>query len=177
MQKDIILVDEEDNVIGSSHKLKVHQEGKLHRAFSIFIFNSKNELLLQKRADTKYHSASLWSNTCCSHPKPEEKLMAAAHRRLKEEMGFDCKLSKISHLLYKTTLSNDLIEYEFDHLLIGHFDGIPAINTEEVSDCKWISIASIVKEINSNKDQYTYWFKISLEHLLKHDLIQSYLHS
>src|ERR1700733_6898427 len=109
--EEVTLVDENDSVVGSEHKLRAHIDGKLHRAFSIFVFNSKHELLLQKRASTKYHSAGLWSNTCCGHPRPGESIQPAAHRRLREEMGFGCDLQEVFKFLYKAKLENELIEH------------------------------------------------------------------
>lgn len=159
MPDKIILVDEKDREIGTEFKMKAHREGKLHRAFSIFIFDSQKNLLLQKRAAKKYHSGGLWSNTCCSHPRAGETLDEAAHRRLKEEMGFDCVLQKISSFIYKVNLGGGLTEYEFDYVLLGSFDGKPKINTEEVEDFKWVSLEFLSRDIKNNPDKYTYWLK------------------
>jgi len=123
----VVLVDENDNEIGVEEKINAHRKGLLHRAFSIFVFNSKNELLLQKRAADKYHSGGLWSNTCCSHPRPGENLKDAAHRRLQEEMGFDCSLREVFSFLYKKSFDNGLTEHELDHVFFGKFDGIPKL--------------------------------------------------
>lgn len=155
----IILVDEQDNKIGIEEKLKVHQKGLLHRAFSIFVFNSKGDILIQKRADLKYHSAGLWSNTCDGHPKQKEKLSKATHRRLKEEMGFDCKLKKLYSFHYQAVLNNDLIENEIDYIFVGKYDGKISINKNEVSDYKWISLQKLKKDIFNNPNKYTIWFK------------------
>ncbi len=155
----IIIVDKKDKEIGTEFKIKVHKEGKLHRGFSIFIFNSKGNLLLQKRSPKKYHSGGLWTNTCCSHPRPGETVNFAAHRRLKEEMGFDCDLSEIFSFIYKAKLNNELIEYEFLHVLIGKFDGKPIINAEEVEDFKWVSFEFLERDTHQNPNTYTYWFK------------------
>ena len=124
-----------------------------------FIFNSNNELLLQKRAVKKYHSGGLWTNTCCSHPKVGETVLQASHRRLKEEMGFDCPLLEIFSFIYKAKLDNDLTEYEFDHVLSGKFDGKPAINKNEVAEFKWVDLKSLTKDIKDNPQVYTFWFK------------------
>lgn len=159
MDNNIILVDENDKQIGTEGKLKAHHEGKLHRAFSIFVFNSKNELLLQKRVKSKYHSGGLWSNTCCSHPKPDEDIQKAAHRRLKEEMGFDCDLKEKFSLIYKTDFPNNLTENEFDHVLIGKFNSEPKINLEEASEYKWIDLTKLKKDIENDPQQYTFWLK------------------
>jgi isopentenyl-diphosphate delta-isomerase len=159
MENKIILVDEKDREIGSEFKLKAHREGKLHRAFSIFVFNSKGELLLQKRAIGKYHSGGLWTNTCCSHPTIGESVLDAAHRRLKEEMGFDCELSEEFNFVYKAKLDNELTEYEFDHVLFGKFDGVFKINREEAEDAKWIDLKFLTKNLKTNPQIYTFWFK------------------
>ncbi len=126
--EEVILVDENDNELGKEEKLKAHKEGKLHRCFSILIFNSKEELLIQKRAKNKYHSGGLWANTCCSHPKPGEDTEIAAHRRLKEEFGFDCELKQLFNFTYKKTFDNGLTENEFDHVFIGITNSEPIPN-------------------------------------------------
>jgi isopentenyl-diphosphate delta-isomerase len=159
----VVLVDQNDQEIGTKEKLKAHQEGKLHRAISILIFNSKNELLLQKRAANKYHAAGLWSNTCCSHPQPGETPQQTAKRRLKEEMGIECELKKIFDFIYKAVLKNGLIEHEYDHVFIGQFDGEPKLNPKEVEDCKWVLANSLKNDIDNNPEKYTPWFKIILE--------------
>jgi isopentenyl-diphosphate delta-isomerase len=154
----VILVDENDKEIGTEFKIKAHREGRLHRAFSIFVFNSKGELLLQKRSAEKYHSGGLWSNTCCSHPRPGEKTLVAAHRRLKEEMGFDCGLKEVSTLRYKVEFENELTEYEFDHIFTGKYDGEININKSEVEEFKWIDPKILIMDIKKNPKNYTYWF-------------------
>lgn len=159
----VILVDEQDNDIGVMEKIKAHQEGLLHRAFSVFIFNHKDELLLQQRSLSKYHSAGLWTNTCCSHPRPNETVKDAANRRLFEEMGMSCDLKIKTNFIYKTSFENGLIEHELDYVLIGSTNQNPHINKEEVENYKWMSIADIKKDIISNSHQYTSWFKIALE--------------
>jgi isopentenyl-diphosphate Delta-isomerase len=162
MLDNIILLDENDNEIGAEEKIKAHKNGKLHRAFSIFILNSKGELLLQQRAKNKYHSGGLWSNTCCGHPRPDEDLISAAHRRLKEEMGFDCPLKYAFKFRYEAVLKNGLIENEIDNVLIGESDREPKINNKETSDFKWISIEKLKTDIVLNDNLYTIWFKIIL---------------
>lgn len=159
----VIVVDENDNPIDTMGKLEAHQKGLLHRAFSVFIFNDKNEMLLQRRALDKYHSAGLWTNTCCSHPKPNEDTLAAAHRRLKEEMGMATELQHKSSFIYKTPFDNNLTEHEFDHVFIGHSNSDPNINPEEVDSFKWINIPDLKKEIASSPEQFTSWFKIAME--------------
>jgi isopentenyl-diphosphate Delta-isomerase len=161
-QKDIILVNERDLPVGESTKEKVHKAGLLHRAFSVFVLNNKNELLLQQRAFTKYHSPGLWSNTCCSHPKPGEITINAAHRRLREEMGFDCDLKEIFSFVYKSEFENNLIEHEFDHVFIGYYDGIISPNASEVNDYKWIGLESLEDDIMKKPGLYTAWLKICL---------------
>lgn len=159
MESSVILVDENDKEVGTELKTRAHQEGKLHRAFSIFIFNSKGELLLQKRSSKKYHSGGLWSNTCCSHPVPNETTESAAHRRLKEEMGLDCDLKEVFSFVYKTNLSGGLTEHEFDHVLVGYFDGEPKFNPDEVEEIKWVDAESLTRDIKQNPAKYTYWLK------------------
>jgi isopentenyl-diphosphate Delta-isomerase len=168
MEEKVILVDSQDNEIGLMPKLEAHKSAKLHRAFSIFIFNQKNEMLLQQRAKNKYHSALLWTNTCCSHPKPGEKTIDAAHRRLKEEMGFDCKLTEKFHFIYKTKLDNELFENELDHVFVGYYDNEIHLNSDEANDVKWISMEELKKEIELNPEDFTVWLKIIIaEHFNK----------
>jgi isopentenyl-diphosphate delta-isomerase len=164
----VILVDENNNELGLMDKQEAHEKAVLHRAFSVFIFNAKGELLLQQRALSKYHSGGLWTNTCCSHPRPGENTINAAHRRLQEEMGFDCELNEKFHFIYKAPFDNGLTEHELDFIYTGIYDGIPHINTEEVNACKWILMDDLVKEIKTSPDQYTAWFKIILEEYLQH---------
>jgi isopentenyl-diphosphate Delta-isomerase len=156
---DVILVDKKDKKIGTMEKIEAHKKGLLHRAFSIFVFNSDNELLLQKRADSKYHSPGLWTNTCCSHPMPNSTLENDIHKRLKNEMGFDCELKKSFTFIYKTEFENGLIENEFDHVFIGCYDDEPKPNPDEVSDYKWINLDELKKDIIDNPNNYTYWLK------------------
>lgn len=162
----VILVDENDNEIGAEEKLKAHIEGKLHRAFSVFAFNSKKELLIQRRALSKYHSAGLWTNTCCSHPRKGETTEEAAHRRLKEELGIDCDLKEIHSIIYKKKFENGLTEHEFDHVFVGSVNDIKGIinfDKNEVEEWKFISIYELKKDLKLNPDKYTYWFKLLIE--------------
>lgn len=159
----VILVDEQDNEIGVMEKLRAHELGKLHRAFSVFIFNDKNELLLQQRAINKYHSGGLWTNTCCSHPSPNETIKDAANRRLYEEMGMSCDLKIISNFIYKTDFENGLIEHELDYILTGISNSSPQINKAEVETFKWQSISEIHNDMNLNPNKYTTWFKIAMQ--------------
>ena len=160
----VILVDENDNQVGVMPKLEAHQKGLLHRAFSVFIFNSKYELLLQKRASSKYHSGGLWTNTCCSHPREGEEILDAAKRRLIEEMGIDTSLRKVYDFIYKAELDNDLTEHEFDHVLYGIYNEDPIINEDEADDFKWIDMDSLNEDIKTNGNNYTIWFKIAFEY-------------
>ena len=167
MKEHVILVDENDNRIGEMPKLEAHQKGILHRAFSIFIFNSKDEVLLQQRAKDKYHSAGLWSNTCCSHPAPGETTEEAVKRRLKQEMGMTCEMTPAFNFIYHAAFDNGLKEYEYDHVYFGVSDSIPEINKEEVNDWKYMSISDLITEINNNPNAYTEWLKHCLENVIK----------
>lgn len=158
MIDDIILVDEKDQMIGTGKKLPVHEDGKLHRAFSILIFNSQGELMLQKRASDKYHCGGLWSNTCCSHPRPNKDIREEAEKRLQEEMGFTCDLSEVFSFEYQVCFENGLIEYEFDHVFIGKYDGNPRVNPEEVEAWRWIDPETLQKKIKNKPEEFTYWF-------------------
>lgn len=171
MQEYVILVDEKDNEKGKEEKMKAHEKGLLHRAFSIFIFNSEGLMLLQKRALHKYHSAGLWSNACCSHPMPKEETINAAHRRLKQELGFDTQLEKKFSFIYKADVGNDLIEHEFDHVFFGVYNGKIKINTEEVAETRWINKKKLLEEIRKKPEQFTAWFKIAIKEIQKKALI------
>tara|TARA_B100000941_G_scaffold196802_1_gene142685 strand:- start:740 stop:1258 length:519 start_codon:yes stop_codon:yes gene_type:complete len=160
----VILVDEKDNQVGLMPKLEAHQKGLLHRAFSVFIFNSDYKLLLQKRASSKYHSGGLWTNTCCSHPRDGEDVIDAANRRLNEEMGIKTSLRKVFDFIYTAELDNNLIENEFDHVFYGVYDIDPIINKEEAEDFKWVDMKTLKNDIENNKDQYTVWFKIAFDY-------------
>ena len=163
-KENVILVDENDNQVGLMPKLEAHERGLLHRAFSIFIFNSKYELLLQKRASSKYHSGGLWTNTCCSHPREGEDTSDAANRRLIEEMGIETSLRKVHDFIYKAELDNNLTEHEFDHVFYGVYNEDPVINKDEADDFKWIDMGLLNEDIKINGDNYTVWFKISFEY-------------
>lgn len=159
-KEDIILVDNLDNITGYGEKMDVHRKGMLHRAFSVFIFNSEGEMLLQRREKSKYHSGGLWTNTCCSHPAKGETIEDAAVRRLYEEMGFKCELKKIFSFIYKAEFNEDLYEHEYDHVFIGIYNKDPEPDPSEVMDWKWVSPDDIEKDIENHPDLYTYWFKI-----------------
>ena len=164
--KKVILVDEQDNYLGFEEKIKAHQEGRLHRAFSIFIFNSKNELLLQKRSSNKYHTPGLWTNTCCSHPQPNRELIQEAQLRLRKEMGINCKLNEMFSFIYIAEFENGLIEHEFDHVFFGRYDEIPVPDSNEVSDWKWILLIELNNDIESYPKKYTPWLKICLDRVI-----------
>lgn len=176
MQEDLlILVDNNDQEIGTMEKLEAHQKGLLHRAFSILVFNDNGEVLIHKRAAHKYHSAGLWTNTCCSHPRPSERIEEAAHRRLQEEMGFDCELASAFHFTYFAPLENNLVEHELDHVLIGIFNQNPIPNPDEVSDFRWMKWDDLKQDIQNNTSNYTFWFhKIVTEF---HSEIEKYITS
>jgi isopentenyl-diphosphate Delta-isomerase len=158
----VILVDEQDHEIGTMEKMEAHRKGLLHRAFSIVIFNSKGEMLLQQRAAEKYHSGGLWTNACCSHPRPGETLEDAGKRKLLQEMGFSCNLNYSHKFIYKVELDNQLTEYEWDYVLVGNYDGTPVVNPLEAQAWKYQSLASIRKHANENPEDYTCWFRLML---------------
>lgn len=164
--QNVVLVNSSDEPIGTMEKLEAHQKGLLHRAFSVFIFNDQGELLLQQRALGKYHSGGLWTNTCCSHPTPDQTLEAAGARRLQEEMGFTTELVNLFAFEYRVALDNDLTEHEFDHVLIGMYNGTFSPDPEEVMDYKWIALPDLLHDIHTFPERFTSWFLIILrEHL------------
>lgn len=160
----VILVDEHDNPVGTMEKMEAHMKGVLHRAFSILLFNSKGELLLQRRASAKYHSGGLWTNTCCSHPRPGETVEQAARRKLKQEMGIDIQPMFAYKFIYRSALDHQLTEHEYDHVLIGTFDGTPVINMEEVEDWRFADIESIRRGMSNHPESYTQWFRLIINH-------------
>ncbi len=162
----VILVDEHDREVGTEEKLAAHKKGLLHRAISVFVFNKKGELMLQKRAKGKYHSGGLWTNTCCSHPRPGEDVETAARRRLQEEMGFTTDVRNVHHLLYRTTFPNGLIEHEYDHMFIGESEVTPILNPDEAEDWKWMSSEAIRKDLAEHPERYSYWLRLALEDIL-----------
>ncbi len=163
----VILVDENDMEVGAMEKIEAHKKGVLHRAFSVLLFNSKGEMLLQKRAKNKYHSGGLWSNACCSHPRPGENIEVAVKRRLFEELGVDVKTDFSHKFIYNISFPNNLVEHEYDHVFIGIFDGEPTVNSEEIEDWKYISSEELATEIKMNPEDYTHWFKIILSEEIK----------
>ena len=162
MGDNVILVDKNNKEIGVEEKLKAHKKGKLHRAFSIFVFNSKKELLIQQRAKEKYHCGEIWANTCCSHPRPNETYNNAIHRRLREEMGFNCKLKKLFCFIYKVKFPNGLTEHEYDCVFVGKSNAKPNPNSKEVMNYKWISLEDLKNDISKYPNKYSKWLKISL---------------
>lgn len=164
----VVLVNEKDSQIGIMEKMAAHIVPRLHRAFSIFIFNTKGELLLQQRAFSKYHSPGLWTNTCCSHPRNGETMNEATARRLQEEMGMTCEMHEVFTFIYKAAVGLGLIEHEFDHVWFGQSDEEPHINTEEVASWKYMSLNDIAVDMKAHPEQYTEWFKISFEEIVRH---------
>ena len=160
MEEQVVLVDRNDNQIGLMPKMEAHEKALLHRAFSVFIFNKKGELMLQQRAAHKYHSPMLWTNTCCSHQRNGESNLEAGVRRLEEEMGFKTDLKEVFSFIYKAPFDNGLTEHELDHVLIGYFDDEAVINKEEVEDYKWMFLEDVKHDIEKNPSLYTEWFKI-----------------
>lgn len=169
---EVILVDEQDVEMGTMEKMEAHQKALLHRAFSVFIFNSNGEMLLQQRASHKYHSPLLWSNTCCSHPRPGETVEAAATRRLQEELGFTCTVKKAFSFVYKTAFDNGLTEHEFDHVFIGIYNDAIIPNANEVAMVTYKSMEEIEASINTHPEKYTSWFKIAFPKLQEHLSLQ-----
>ena len=165
MEERVILVDENDLRVGSEEKMEAHKAGRLHRAFSIFVFNTGGDMLLQKRARDKYHSGGLWSNACCSHPRVGESLKEAVHRRLNEEMGFDCDLNEAFSFIYRAEIG-DLVEHELDHVFTGVYDGDVDPNTDEVEDYKWVGLNSLKEDMRKHPETYTEWFKIAFERVI-----------
>ncbi|MBS1952420.1 MAG: Isopentenyl-diphosphate Delta-isomerase [Cytophagales bacterium] len=162
----VVLVDEADNEIGVMEKIEAHRKGVLHRAFSILLFNSKGEVLIQKRSLEKYHSAGLWSNTCCSHPLPHETMETATQRKLKQEMGIDLKTDFAYKFIYRAELNN-LIEHELDHVFVGKFEGTPNINSDEVAGWKWVHWEELKNQVKTKPNEFTFWFKKMMEQRLQ----------
>ncbi len=162
-EEKVILVDINDEPIGLMEKMAAHEQALLHRAFSVFILNDNNEIMLQQRAASKYHSPLLWTNTCCSHQRPGETNIQAGKRRLQEEMGFEVDLTELFHFIYKAPFDNGLTEHELDHVMIGKYNSEPNINTDEVESWKWMSIDAIKTDMQENPELYTAWFKIIFE--------------
>ena len=165
--QEVVLVNENDEVLGTMEKLQAHEKGVLHRAFSVIIFNANGEMLIHKRAKDKYHCGGLWTNACCSHPRLNESPKDGAERRLKEEMGFSVPVEFIGSFIYKVKFDNGLTEHEFDHMFCGHFDGQPDPNKEEVDSWKYIAVDDLLKDVNKQPECYTFWFRDILENRLE----------
>jgi len=168
MEEQVILVNEQDEELGLMPKMEAHEKAVLHRAFSVFVLNDKDELMLQQRAGHKYHSPMLWTNTCCSHQRKGEQNIQAGKRRLQEEMGFECELKELFSFVYKAPFDNGLTEHELDHVMIGRYNGDPVINPEEVESFKWMSLIDVKSDIAVNPQDYTAWFKIIFERFYTH---------
>ncbi|TXE16671.1 isopentenyl-diphosphate Delta-isomerase [Psychroserpens burtonensis] len=168
IEEQVILVNDKDEQIGTMPKLEAHEKALLHRAFSIFIFNDQNELMVQQRAKHKYHSPLLWTNTCCSHQRVGESNLQAGKRRLMEEMGFAVDLKETISFIYKAPFDNGLTEHEFDHVMVGHFNSEPSINPEEVEAWKWMTLEAVKIDIELNPELYTEWFKIIFDKFYEH---------
>lgn len=160
----VVLVNDHDEETGVMEKMEAHRTGSLHRAFSVLLFNSRGEMLLQKRAQTKYHSSGLWTNTCCSHPRPGESLEEAARRKLRQEMGIEANPRFAFKFQYKAPLDNQLIEHEIDHVFIGQFDGEPVLNEHEAEDWKFVDLHSLKQQVHTDPQQFTPWFRLILDH-------------
>ncbi len=159
-EEQVILVNESDEPIGLMGKMEAHEKALLHRAFSVFILNDKNELMLQQRAAEKYHSPLLWTNTCCSHQRDGETNIQAGQRRLQEEMGFSVPLKELFNFIYKAPFDNGLTEHEFDHVMVGYYNDDPEVNPEEVGEWKWMTIEDVKTDMDQQPDVYTAWFKV-----------------
>lgn len=166
----LVAVDSHDRETGLVDKITAHREGILHRAFSIFVFDDGGRLLLQRRATGKYHSGGLWSNTCCSHPRAGESLLDAAHRRLREEMGFDCPLEAVFGFVYRAALDGGLVEHEFDHVIVGRFQGAPAPDAREVEEWQWQDVPAVQSRLAEEPEAFTAWFKLALDGLVARGL-------
>lgn len=167
-EEKVILVNEQDEQIGTMEKIEAHRKALLHRAFSVFVFNEKDELMIQQRALSKYHSPGLWTNTCCSHQKVGETNIEAGKRRLQEEMGFSTNLEETISFIYKAPFDNGLTEHEFDYILVGKYNSAPSLNPTEVADWKWMSLESIKTDMQSHPEKYTEWFKIIFNKYYSH---------
>jgi isopentenyl-diphosphate Delta-isomerase len=172
VSEQLILVDTEDVEVGVAGKRHAHAAGLLHRAFSVFVFNAQGHMLLQRRSPSKYHSGGLWSNTCCSHPRPGESTEAAAQRRLHEEMGFGCPLSSAFSFVYHADVGGGLIEHEYDHVFIGRSDAEPSPDPAEVDDWRWATAADIDRELSEEPARFTYWFRVAFDELRRRGYLE-----
>ncbi|MEL7658842.1 MAG: isopentenyl-diphosphate Delta-isomerase [Bacillota bacterium] len=167
----VILVDEKDKETGSMEKMEAHVKGVKHRAFSVFVFDNEGKLLLQRRALDKYHSGGLWTNTCCSHPRPNETSIRGAHRRLFEEMGFDTELVHAFEMSYEVRFESGIWENEYDHVFVGRYDGEFDLDKREVHEAKWISIPELRENIEREPEGFTHWFML----IMKNEKFLKYL--
>ncbi len=168
----VILVDRNDRETGTMEKIEAHEKALLHRAFSIFIFNDAGQMMLQRRSLTKYHSPGLWTNACCSHPRPGEGLEEATQRRLVEEMGFSCPLEKAFHFIYRAEFAHGLTEHEFDHVFTGRYNADPDINPDEVAEWRWVSVPELLEDVRNKPEDYTVWFRIALREMEQRRMIE-----
>ncbi len=162
----VVLVNEDDFALAEMDKMQAHREGKLHRAFSVFIFNLKGEMLIHQRANHKYHGAGLWTNACCSHPQWNERVKESAKERLQFEMGMSCDLEHLFSFIYKATVENGLMEYEYDHVFVGYTNAEPVPNILEVQNYKWIAPEELLKQVAAQPQDFTYWFRVALEKVM-----------
>lgn len=172
----VILVDAADRPIGTAGKLAAHRAGRLHRAISVFVLNDGDELLLQRRAEGKYHSGGLWSNACCSHPRPGERTEDAARRRLMEELGFSCPIEHAFGMVYRADVGGGLVEHEYDHIFLGRWNGSPRPDPTEVADWKWVPLAALLDEVLRHPGRFTYWFRVALLQLDARGLLPGRVH-
>ncbi|MEN5086397.1 isopentenyl-diphosphate Delta-isomerase [Sphingobacterium faecium] len=163
----VVLVDEQDHALGEMDKMEAHEKGMLHRAFSIFIFNSERQMLIHQRAQHKYHGGGLWTNACCSHPQWGEDIKASASQRLAYEMGLKCDIDHLFSFMYHTPVENNLIEHEYDHVLIGYTDDQPNFNPDEVQNYQWIDKAELLKQLEEQPEKFTYWFRTAVPQIIK----------
>ena len=165
--EEILLINIDDEIVGNGEKLEVHKKGLLHRAFSIFIFNDEGQMLIQKRNINKYHSGGLWTNSCCSHQRKGEELEEAAHRRLYEELGFDCELEEKFDFVYRTAFQDSMIEYELDHVFVGRYNGEVVLNKDEASEIMWISVENLKEKLQYESQKFTSWFLIAAPRIIR----------
>lgn len=168
MEEKVVLVNEKDEVLGLMEKMQAHENGLLHRAFSVFLFNENGDMLLQRRASKKYHSPLQWTNACCSHPRANETYKQAAERRIKEELGITCDISEKFHFIYKADVGQELWEHELDHVFVGKYEGDFQLNPDEVQEVRYISMQDLEAEIKLHPEHFTEWFKIILEEYKHH---------
>ena len=168
-EEEVVLVDEQDQCVGFAPKLSAHQAGgRLHRAFSVFIFNAAGKMLIQQRAWQKYHFGGHWTNTCCSHPRKDESVLQAAQRRLREEFGFNTELKEAFSFIYRAEdAQSGLTEHEYDHVVTGEFNGEPGANPQEIAAWKWVDVATLLEDVRANPQYYTPWFQQVLDQVLQ----------